>query len=163
MQIFATDIDESAIDTARNAFYTLNDAADVSPEKISRFFTKEKEGYRIKRELREMVLFANHNLLKDPPFSRLDLVTCRNLLIYLNPQAQERVLETFHFALRPGGFLFLGSSESINDLGELYSVVNREERLFQTRQTAPRIIYPVPDHFAFADVRPSITIVAGTP
>ena len=145
VQIFATDIDENAIAAARNGFYTLNDAADVSPERLNRFFTKQKDGYRIKRELREMILFANHNLLKDPPFSQLDLVTCRNLLIYFNGDAQERVLETFHFALKPSGYLFLGTSESIDGAGDLYSSFNREQRIFQARQTAPRILYPVPD------------------
>ncbi len=145
VQIFATDIDEDAIQTARHGFYTLNDAADVSPDRLRRFFTVEKSGYRIRRELREMVLFANHNLLKDPAFSQLDLVTCRNLLIYLNGEAQEKVLETFHFALKPNGYLFLGSSESIDGAGDLFSAFNREQRIFQARQIAPRIIYPVPD------------------
>ena len=145
VQIFATDIDENAIAAARNGFYTLNDAADVSPERLNRFFTKQNDGYRIRRELREMILFANHNLLKDPPFSQVDLVTCRNLLIYFNGEAQERVLETFHFALKPSGYLFLGSSESIDGAGDLYSSFNREQRIFQARQTAPRILYPVPD------------------
>ena len=145
VQIFATDIDEDAIAAARNGFYTLNDAADVSPERLRRFFTAEKAGFRIRRELREMILFANHNLLKDPPFSRLDLATCRNLLIYFNPSAQERVLETFHFALKPDGYLFLGTSESIDGAGDLYAPISREQRIFKARRTAPRISYPVPD------------------
>ncbi len=145
VQIFATDIDEDAIQAARNGFYTLNDAADVSPERLHRFFTQEKNGYRVRRELREMILFANHNLLKDPAFSKLDLITCRNLLIYFNHTAQERVLETFHFALKPNGFLFLGRSESIDGAGDLYAAFNREERVFQSRQIAPRVVYPVPD------------------
>ena len=145
VQIFATDIDEDAIAAARNGFYTLNDAADVSPERLKRYFTPEKEGFRVRRELREMILFANHNLLKDPPFSQLDLVTCRNLMIYFNQTAQERVLETFHFALKPNGYLFLGSSESIDGAGDLYSAFSREQRIFQARQTSPRISYPVPD------------------
>ena len=145
VQIFATDIDEDAIAAARAGFYTLNDAADVSSDRLRRFFTTEKSGYRVRRELREMVLFANHNLLKDPAFSQLDLVTCRNLLIYFNGQAQERVLETFHFALKPGGYLFLGSSESIDGAGDLFSSFNREQRIFQARQTVPRVVYPVPD------------------
>ena len=163
VQIFATDIDEDAIAAARNGFYTLNDAADVSPERLNRFFTQEKNGYRVRRELREMILFANHNLLKDPPFSQLDLVTCRNLLIYFNQTAQERVLETFHFALKPSGFLFLGRSESIDGAGDLYSAFNREERIFQSRQTAPRIVYPVPDlspSLRF-DQSPKITATSG--
>ncbi|MEO6589115.1 MAG: CheR family methyltransferase, partial [Pyrinomonadaceae bacterium] len=145
VQIFATDIDEDAIAAARYGFYTLNDAADVSPERLKRFFTQKKHGFRVRRELREMILFANHNLLKDPPFSRLDLAACRNLLIYFNRTAQERVLETFHFALKPNGYLFLGTSESIDGAGDLYSSFNREERIFCSRQTSPRIAYPVPD------------------
>ena len=145
VQIFATDIDEEAIMAARSGFYTLNDAADVSPQRLRRFFNKEKDGYRVRREMREMVLFANHNLLKDPPFSRLDLVTCRNLLIYFNQTAQERVLETFHFALKPGGFLFLGTSESIDGAGDIYAPFDREDRIFQSRQIASRLVYPMPD------------------
>ncbi|MGI4737108.1 MAG: CheR family methyltransferase, partial [Janthinobacterium lividum] len=144
VQLFATDIDEAAIATAREGLYTLNDAADVSPERLRRFFTKEGDSYRIQRELREMVLFANHNFLKDPPFSRLDLVTCRNVLIYLNHTAQERVMETFHFALRPGGFLFLGSSESVDGASDLYATVSRENHLYRAREVAlPH--YPMPE------------------
>ncbi len=144
-QIFATDIDEDAIAAARNGFYTLNDAADVSPERLRRFFIPEKKGFQVRRELREMILFASHNLLKDPPFSRLDLVTCRNLLIYFNGTAQERVMETMHFALKPGGYLFLGTSESIDGAGDLYAPASRENHIFQARQTSPRVSYPVPD------------------
>ena len=95
VQIFATDIDEDAIAAARNGFYTLNDAADVSPERLHRFFTQEKNGYRVRRELREMILFANHNLLKDPAFSQLDLVTCRNLLIYFNQRRRREFWKPF--------------------------------------------------------------------
>jgi two-component system, chemotaxis family, CheB/CheR fusion protein len=145
VQIFATDIDEPALTTARAGFYTLNDAADVSPERLRRFFLKENDGYRIRHDLREMILFANQNVMKDPPFSRLDVVTCRNLLIYLNATAQERVMETFHFALNPGGFLFLGNSESVDGAGDLYAAVNKEHHLFQSRQASARIAYPVPE------------------
>ena len=91
-----------------------------------------------------MMLFATHNFIKDPPFSRLDLVSCRNVLIYLNKTAQQRAMETFHFALKPEGFLFLGSSESIDGAGDLYSVFNRDLHVFQSRAGAPRV-YPVPD------------------
>ena len=144
VQIFATDIDEAAIAHAREGYYTLNDAADVSPERLRRFFNKEGEGYKIKREIRETVMFANHNFLKDPPFSRLDMVTCRNVMIYLNRTAQERVIETFHFALKPGGFLFLGTSESADGATDLYVSFNRDQHIFQSRQVAARI-YPVPE------------------
>ena len=144
VQIFATDIDEQAIAIARNGLYTLNDAADVSPERLRRFFTKEGESYRVRREIREMVLFARHNLLTDPPFSHLDLVTCRNLLIYLNSTAQERAMETFHFALNPGGYLFIGSSESIDGSGDLFAAVDKESHVFQSRHAISRH-FPVPE------------------
>lgn len=91
-----------------------------------------------------MVLFATHNFLKDPPFSRLNMIACRNALIYLNEQAQERVIETFHFALNPGGFLFLGSSESVDGASDLYSTYNKEAHIFQTRQVTPRH-FPIPE------------------
>lgn len=144
VQIFATDIDESAIATAREGLYTLNDAADVSPDRLRRFFTRDGDSYRVRREIREMILFANHNFLKDPPFSKLDLVTCRNVLIYLNSTAQERVIETFHFALKPKSFLFLGTSESVDGASDLFATQSREHHVFQTREIAPRS-YPVPD------------------
>ena len=144
IQIFATDIDEAAIAVAREGLYTINDAADVSPTRLARFFNKENNGYRVRREIREMLLFATHNFLKDPPFSRLNLISCRNALIYLNQSAQERVMETFHFALNPGGFLFLGTSESIEGASDLYSTFNREYHIFQSRPVNSRH-YPVPE------------------
>jgi two-component system CheB/CheR fusion protein len=113
VQIFATDLDEEAIRTAREGIYATTIEADVSEDRLRRFFVKEHNAYRIRREIREMVLFAVHDVLKDSPFSRLELVSCRNLLIYLNREPQNRVLDTFHFALNPGGLLFLGSSEAI--------------------------------------------------
>ena len=125
IQVFATDLDEQAIATARDGFYTNADVADVSEERLQRFFMREADGYRVRRELREMVLFAQHNVIKDPPFSHLDLISCRNLLIYLNRAVQERVIETFHFALRPGGFLFLGASESPEASHDLFAVVRQ--------------------------------------
>jgi two-component system CheB/CheR fusion protein len=145
IQIFATDIDEDAIAHAREGCYTLNDAADVSPERLRRFFVKEGDAYRVRREIREMILFAVHNVVKDPPFSRLDLVSCRNLLIYLNRAAQERVLSIFHFALNPGCYLFLGNSESTDQAGDLYLTVDKEGHIFQGRPMAPSMTYPVPD------------------
>jgi two-component system CheB/CheR fusion protein len=160
VQLFATDIDEAAIMVACEGLYTLNDAADVSAERLMRFFTKEGDSYRIKREIREMVLFANHNFLKDPPFSRLDLVSCRNVLIYLNSSAQERTMETFHFALKPGGFLFLGSSESVDGSGDLYATVSREHHIFQARQTSIRH-YPVPVSVPSLQPRPLPAVKPG--
>ena len=144
VQIFATDIDEAALAGARDGIYTINDAADVSPERLRRFFAKEGDEYRVRREIREMVLFANHNVIKDPPFSRLNLASCRNLLIYLNHPAKERVMETLHFALEPGGYLLLGTSESVDGATDLYAPFSRENHIYQARQTGSRP-YPVPE------------------
>ena len=146
VQIFATDIDENAINFARAGLYTINDAADVSPERLQRFFTMEGEQYLVKREIREMIIFATHNVLKDPPFSHLDLASCRNMLIYLNGTAQERVMETLHFALNPGGFLMLGTSESVDATSDLYAIVNREDHIYQSKSVGRRHI-PVSDPF----------------
>ena len=144
VQIFATDLDEQAIAKAREGLYTLNDVADVSSERLRRFFAQEGNNYRVSREIREMILFAHHNVLKDPPFSRLDLVSCRNLLIYFNHTAQERTLETFHFGLRPEGYLLLGLSETVDSTRDLYTPVNREHHLYQSRSLA-RQRYPIPE------------------
>jgi two-component system, chemotaxis family, CheB/CheR fusion protein len=145
VQVFATDIDEQAIATAREGFYTEADVADVSPERLRRFFIKEADGYRVRRELRETVLFAHHNLIKDPPFSHLDLISCRNLLIYLNRTAQERVMQVFHFALNLGGFLFLGTSESVDGSTDMFLVVDKEAHVYQSRAMAARLPLPVTD------------------
>ena len=145
VQVFATDIDEDAIAIAREGIYTINDAADVSPERLRRFFQKEGDRYRVRQELREMVLFAHHNVIKDPPFSHLDLVSCRNLLIYLNRAAQQRVMEVTHFALNPAAYLFLGSSESVEGSGDLFVAVDKDARIFQSRAIATRISIPIPD------------------
>lgn len=149
IQIFATDIDEAAIATAREGRYTINDAADVSPERLHRFFVPEGDDFRVRQEIREMILFAHQNVLKDPPFSRLDLITCRNLLIYLNQAAQERVMETFHFALKPGGYLLLGLSETTDSAGDLFANISREHHIYQSRPVAIRP-YPVPENAPLA-------------
>ncbi len=145
IQIFGSDIDNHALNTAREGFYTNADVADVSPERLRKFFTRDGEGFRIRRELRETILFAMHNILKDPPFSRLDLASCRNLLIYLNRSAQDRVINTFHFALNPGGYLFLGSSETIDGNTNIYATINREYCVFQSRAVVSRLILPAPE------------------
>lgn len=154
VQVFATDIDEAAIARARQGRYSASDVVDVSPERLRRFFTLEADGcYQVRPELRETVLFANHNLLKDPPFSRIDLVSCRNVLIYLNQTAQERVMATLHFALKPGGYLFLGTSESIDAVSDLFSAVSHAQPLFQHRVGGTRRL-PVPERVAPLRVAP---------
>jgi two-component system, chemotaxis family, CheB/CheR fusion protein len=160
VQIFATDIDDAALAQARAGVYTLNDAADVTPERLHRFFEKHEHGYQVRKEIREMILFVNHNVIKDPPFSRLDLVTCRNMLIYLNQTAQLRVMETLHFALNPGRYLFIGPSESVESAAELYVPVSKEFHIYQTRPVLTRSI-PVPDLVtSFKFERPQITETA---
>jgi two-component system, chemotaxis family, CheB/CheR fusion protein len=143
IQVFATDIDEAAVAAAREGLYTLNDSVDVSPERLQRFFREEGALYRVRKELRELVLFAPHNVIKDPPFSHLDLVSCRNLLIYLNTTAQRRVLELFHFALKPGRYLFLGSSESVEGTIDLFTTAHKEAHIFRSRQGETRRPLPV--------------------
>ena len=132
-QIFASDIDERALAQARAGLYNANDTADVPMERLSRFFAREGEGFRVRREIREMVLFAAHNMIKDPPFSHLDLVSCRNVLIYLAKPAQERVMQLLHFGLNQGGYLFLGTSESADEGGNLFVSVDREAHIFRSR------------------------------
>lgn len=145
VQVFASDIDEQAVTVARDGFYTDTDAADIPPERLRRYFTKETEGYRVRREVRETVLFAHHNLIKDPPFSHLDLASCRNLLIYLNRAAQERVMQVLHFALNPGGYLFLGTSESVDGATDLFVTVDKDAHVYQSRGASPRVVLPVPE------------------
>jgi two-component system CheB/CheR fusion protein len=138
LQIFATDIDEEALAEARSGRYPNTIEADVSPERLGRFFTQDGDHYRVSKELREIVLFSMHNVLRDPPFSRLDLVSCRNLLIYLNRDAQDRVLNVFHFALRSDGFLFLGSSESAEN-STTFATLDAKYRLFMRRPSSSRL------------------------
>ena len=132
LQIFACDLDDDAIRVARIGHYAEAITADVNEERLRRFFVKDHNGYRVRRELRELVLFAAHDLLKDAPFSRMDLISCRNLLIYLDRDAQDRVLDTFHFALNPEGRLFLGTSESVED-SHLFRVLDKKNRIYSRR------------------------------
>lgn len=140
IQIFATDLDEAACRRARMGFYPGTIAADVSAERLERFFEPESGGHRVKHLLRDVVLFAPHDLLQDPPFSKLDLVSCRNLLIYLGPEAQERALQTFHYGLRRGGYLFLGAAEFTGDTG-LFEAVDAKHRIY-ARLAAKRRFLP---------------------
>ena len=133
IQVFATDVDEQAIAKARDRRYPHTISLDVAPERLERFFTKDGDYYRLKKELRDHVLFALHNILRDPPFSRLDLIVCRNLLIYLTRPAQERVLETFHFALLSERFVFLGASESADMEPALFAALDVKRRIYQRR------------------------------
>jgi two-component system CheB/CheR fusion protein len=131
IQIFACDIDIEAIEYARAATYPSSIAADVSPERLDRFFLKENDAYRVRKQIRDMIVFAPQNLIKDPPFSRLNLVSCRNLMIYMEPVLQKKLLPLFHYTLLPNGFLFLGTSESIGEFSHLFSTVNSKWKIFK--------------------------------
>jgi len=131
IHVFATDIDESAIAQARLGTYPGSIETDVTPMRLRRFFEREGDHYRIRKDVREKVMFAVHNLLHDPPFSKLDLICCRNLLIYFDRDVHAEVFEMFHFALRPGGYLFLGSSESADVASHYFSVVDKKQRIFR--------------------------------
>lgn len=146
VQLYSTDLDDDAIAAARTGLYTPNIAQDVSPERLRRFFTKEDSGYRVRKEVRDMVVFATQSVIKDPPFSRLDLLACRNLMIYLEPELQNRVIPIFHHALKPGGVLFLSPSESIGDHTELFEPIDRKWKFYRARATlTPRPPLPAGD------------------
>ncbi len=161
LQIFATDLDRDAIDKARQGVFPANIAADVSPERLSRFFTKEERGYRVCKEIREMVIFAPQNLIMDPPFTKLDLLSCRNLLIYLAAEVQKKLMPLFRYSLAPGGVLFLGSAETIGGATDLFVPLSGKSRLF--RRTVSLVAEPVefPSSFsagpkATPEVRPAL-------
>ena len=135
VQLYATDLDDDAINIARNGLYTLNIAQDVSPERLRRIFTKEDAGYRVKQVIREMVVFAVQSVIKDPPLTRLDLLACRNLMIYLEPELQNRLIPAFHYALKPGGVLFLSPSESTGHHTDLFDPIDRKWKLYTARPT----------------------------
>ncbi|WP_093396182.1 CheR family methyltransferase [Halopseudomonas xinjiangensis] len=133
LQVFATDIDDRAIATARTGIYPESIFTDIPPVRLREYFVKQQSCYSVKKEIRELVLLAQHSLLRDPPFSRLDLITCRNLLIYLDRDVQREILQMFHFALRPGGYLFLGSSESADLCANLFAPVDKKNRIFRAK------------------------------
>lgn len=134
LQIFASDLDERAINTARLGIYPETIFTDVTPERLKRYFTAESNTYRINKVIRDKVIFSVHNLIKDPPFSKQDMVSCRNLLIYLNIEAQKKVFAIFHYALNPEGILFLGSSESLGEYANLFEVIDRKNKLFKHKK-----------------------------
>ena len=131
LQIYATDLDRDAIERARKGFYPDNIISDVSPERLDRFFTRDEPGYRVSKEIREMVVFAPQNLIMDPPFTKLDIISCRNLLIYLEPEIQKKILPLFNYSLNRGGLLLLGTAESIGGFTSLFRTLDNDSRLFQ--------------------------------
>ncbi|MBB2676179.1 UNVERIFIED_ORG: two-component system CheB/CheR fusion protein [Rhizobium esperanzae] len=144
VQIFATDLDARALGIARGGRYSAAITSQVPPERLARWFVREGDTYCVVKELREMCIFSPHNIVKDAPFSRIDILSCRNLLIYLDSELQNRVIPIFHFALRPSGILFLGSSENVTRHAKLFAPVDRKNRLFRRLETATRIIPDFP-------------------
>jgi chemotaxis methyl-accepting protein methylase len=151
LQIFATDLDRDAIDIARQGFYPANIETDVSSEQLNRYFVKEGSGYRVTKQVRDMVIFAPQNIIMDPPFTKLDIITCRNLLIYFGPELQRKLIPLFHYALNSYGTLVLGNAESIGKFSHLFIACNENERVFsrtdipaQSRQIDfPTRIFPI--------------------
>ena len=144
LQIFATDLDRDAIDKARQGMFPANIAADVSPARLKRFFTKEDSGYRVQREIREMVIFAPQNIIMDPPFTKLDVLSCRNLLIYLTAEVQKKLMPLFHYSLTPGGLLLLGSAETVGSGSDLFAPLSAKARIFKRTESVQQ---PVPVEF----------------
>lgn len=132
-QIFATDMDNGAIDAARSGIYSESIAVDVSDDRLKRYFIKKDAAFKIRDEVREPVIFSTHNLIKDPPFSRMDLISCRNVLIYMGTALQRKALPLFHYALKPGGFLFLGTSETVGDHSSMFSVTDKKWKIYRSR------------------------------
>ena len=157
VQIFATDIDSQAIAAARTGLYPASIAADISAERLATFFTAEGDGstYRIKKRIRDMLVFSEQNVIKDPPFSKIDLLSCRNLLIYMGADLQKKLIPLFHYALNPGGFLFLGTSETVGEFGDLFSPLDRKLKLYRRREDIHRV-----QHAVFGRFLPLATAVA---
>jgi two-component system, chemotaxis family, CheB/CheR fusion protein len=159
LQIYATDLDKDAVIQARSGCYPDNIAADVSPERLARnFLPEDGGGYRIGRGIREMVVFAPQNIISDPPFTKLDLISCRNLLIYFGAQVQKQLLPMFHYALNPGGLLLLGGAEATGNFGHLFSPINNKARLYRRRDRAPSV-----EELAFPGKVPQIAAPAYPP
>ncbi len=136
VQVFATDVDDRAVAAARTGLYPGSINGDMSAERLERHFVREDGSFRVSKDIREMCLFSTHDMVKDPPFSRIDLVCCRNLLIYFEPPLQQRVIATFHYALRPGGHLFLGPSESVASQAQLFVPIDKRHRIYLRRNAA---------------------------
>jgi two-component system CheB/CheR fusion protein len=162
LQIFASDIDEHALQIARAGRYPGAVAKDIAPTRIDRYFQKEDGTLRVAAELREICLFSSHNLLRDAPFSRLDLISCRNLLIYLDSELQNRVIPLFHYALNPNGYLFLGSSENVTKHSRLFATIDKNHRIFQRRAHIERQLPSFPLSSAEYGRRPT-QLTSGQP
>jgi len=173
VQVFATDIDSQAIAVARAGLYPASIAADISPERLARFFLAESDGgaYRIHKHIRDILVFSEQNVIKDPPFSKIDLISCRNLLIYMGSELQKKLMPLFHYALNPGGFLFLGTSETIGEFVTLFATLDRKQKLYQRKEdihsaqhgVMARFLPPMTEREQFAPRAPGKTGSPGIP
>jgi two-component system CheB/CheR fusion protein len=154
IQIFATDVREPVIEKGRRGYFAEGIETEVSPERLRRFFTKEDGGYRISKTIRDLCVFAKQNVTADPPFSHMDLVSCRNLLIYLTPPLQRHVISTFHYALNSGGYLVLGNSETVGANSDLFELLDRKQKIYSKKGAAIRPF----SHFAAQDLKSKITV-----
>lgn len=141
VQIFGTDLNEKSIQKARTGLYRESIAEEISPERMARFFVKVDEGYRVNKAVRDMCVFARQNLATDPPFSQMNVVACRNLLIYIQPALQKKIIPILHYALKPSGFLVLGSSESVSAFPDLFSIVDKRHKIYSKKSIASRLHY----------------------
>ena len=140
VQIFATDISDFALDRARSGIYAANEVSGVSKDRLNRFFVRHDGGYQIHKSVREMCVFAKQNVVRDPPFSNLDLISCRNLLIYFGPILQKRAIPTFYYALKPRGYLMLGPSESLGSFEDLFTLVEKKHKIYQKKRSNARVV-----------------------
>ena len=131
LQIFATDLDNEAIETARRAIFPLNITSDVSSGRLTRFFNKTEDGYRVNAEIREMVVFANHNIIMHPPFTKIDIISCRNLLIYMDTELQKKIFGLFYYSINPEGYMILGSAETLGSQSVLFTTVDSKLKIFK--------------------------------
>jgi chemotaxis methyl-accepting protein methylase/Skp family chaperone for outer membrane proteins len=165
LQIYATDLDKDAIEKARQGFFPENISTDLTPARLARFFVKEEGGYRVNKQIRAMVVFAPQNLIMDPPFTKLDILCCRNLLIYLTPELQKKIFPLFHYSLNPRGVLLLGSAESIGSFSPLFTPIAPREKIFQRVESVlpgnlldfPAVFVPTPAN------RPALSAATGRP
>ncbi|HEY9887286.1 MAG TPA: CheR family methyltransferase [Candidatus Obscuribacterales bacterium] len=163
IQIFATDVSDRAIEAARAGWYSANQVADVSPDRLQRFFASVEGGYQINKVVRELCIFARQNLISDPPFSRLDLISCRNVLIYFGAALQSKVLPMFHYGLRPNGFLLLGSSETVGEFTDLFALVDSKHKLYTKQSSVLQLNFDFdPNSYAPVPIVPPPPVLPAT-
>ena len=163
VQVFATDIDSQAIATARTGVYPASIAVDISPERLARYFTIEPGGdkYRVNKAIRDILVFSEQSVIKDPPFSKLDMISCRNLLIYMGSELQKKIIPLFHYALNPNGFLFLGTSETVGEFNDLFDGLDRKAKIYQRKEDFHRVQRTLLGRFLPPMIMPEEKPVAG--